>query len=99
MAKIQRIILDVAMLDGTEHTDVAVVVADRMKLSEVARRHKWGGLDTDPDRGMTFLAYAALSRRGLFSGTFDDFVNAAEVVAPQEDAVDVDPTVTAIPAV
>lgn len=95
---IQRIIIDVAMIDGTEHTGVVVTTADRMKLAATARRHKWGTLQDDPDRSITFLAWAALTRRGVFSGTWDDFVNQSETVTSPE-AEDVPPTVTATPAV
>lgn len=95
---IQRIIIDVAMLDGTEHSGVVVTTADRMKLAGVARRQKWGTMQDDPDRSITFLAYAALCRLGQFSGSFDDFVNASETVTAPEVA-DVDPTLTNTPAV
>jgi len=95
---IQRIIVDVAMLDGTEHTGVVITTADRMKLASTARRHKWGSMTDDPDRSITFLAWCALERLGLFSGTWDDFVAQSETVT-SPDAVDVDPTPTATPAI
>lgn len=95
---IQQIIADIKMIDGTEHTGVVIVTADRMKLAETARRHKWGTLQDDPDRSITFLAWHALVRRGQFTGTFADFVDQSETVTAPE-AVDVDPTKTAITAV
>lgn len=88
---IQRIIIDARMLDGTEHTGVIVTTADRMKLAATARRHKWGTLQDDPDRSITFLAWAALSRNGLYPRDFDTFVNESETITAP-DVVDVDPT-------
>lgn len=96
---IQRIILDVAMLDGTEYPDLVITTGDRMRLADTARRHKWGGLsdESDADRSSTFLAYCAMSRLGHFSGTWDDFITNSETVAAQGDPVVVDPTKTATP--
>ena len=94
---IQRIIIDVAMLDGNEYPGLVVTTADRMKLAGVARRQKWGTLQDDPDRSLTFLAYAAMHRLGHFAGSFDDFVNASETVSAPEVA-EVDPTQTSTPA-
>lgn len=93
---IQRIILDVAMLDGTEHEGLVVTTADRMKLANVARRYNWGGLgdQNDADRSTTFLGYAAMSRLGHFQGSWDEFVDASETVS-SHDGGEVDPTVTA----
>lgn len=94
---IQRIIIDVAMLDGAEHTGVVVTTADRMQLAATARRHKWGTLQDDPDRSLTFLAWCALRRLGHFTGSWDDFVNQSETVTAP-DTEDVDPTRPVIPA-
>lgn len=91
---IQRIIADVRMLDGTEHEGVVITTADRMKLAETARRHKWGTLQDDSDRSITFLAWHALVRLGKFAGNFDQFVQQSETVTAPE-AQDVDPTQTA----
>lgn len=97
MSKIQRIIVDVAMLDGTEYPGIKIVTADRMKLAETARRQKWGSMEEDGDRSVIFLAYCAMCRLGHFTGSFNDFVNANEVVAAPE-VEDVDPTQTSTPA-
>ena len=90
---IPRIKLDILMLDGTEHRGVTVVLADRMRLAEHARRNEWGTLETDPDRSIAFLAWAASTRSGLFTGTFSTYINDVETVtAPEELAEPVDPT-------
>lgn len=93
---IQRIILDVAMLDGTEREGIVVTTADRMKLANTARRQKWGGLgdEQDADRSTTFLAYAAMSRLGHFQGSWEEFIDASETIS-SSDGGEVDPTKTA----
>lgn len=89
MTQLQRIVVDVRMLDGNEHSGVVVTTADRMKLAAVARRHKWGTLQDDPDRSITFLAWSALHRLGHYALDFDSFVNDSETVgAPDVEAVD-----------
>ena len=96
---IQRIILDVAMLDGREHLGIVVTTADRMRLAHTARVRKWGDMQTDADRSITFLAWSVLERRGDFPGTFEDFVAQSETVSAPDKVDEVDPTQTATPAV
>lgn len=91
---IQRIILDVLMCDGTEHTGVVITTADRIKGESVGRRQKWGTLEESQQTYSTFWAYAALSRLGQFSGSFDDFIQASETIA-EGGRESVDPTATA----
>ena len=62
---IQRIRLDVAMLDGTEYEDLVVTTRDRMFLGAHAARQKWGNLAEDSDRSLTFLAWQAMKRLGF----------------------------------
>ncbi|ANA87590.1 hypothetical protein PBI_JEANIE_12 [Gordonia phage Jeanie] len=91
---ITRIILDVLMLDGTEHRDIVVTNADRLKGEATGRRQKWGTLQESQQTYTTFWAYAALVRLGRFTGSFDDFINASETI--DEAGTDtVDPTATA----
>ncbi len=96
---IQRIRLDIAMLDGTEHPDVVVTTADRMRLAGHARARNWGDMATDADRSITFLAWSALSRLALFTGTFEDFVQQSETITAPEEAENVDPTEATTPGV
>ncbi|MGB3604239.1 MAG: hypothetical protein WBA38_11900 [Gordonia sp. (in: high G+C Gram-positive bacteria)] len=98
MSTIKRIILNVLMTDGTEHLDVVVTNADRFKGEHIGRRQKWATLEESPQTYMMFWAYAALSRLGRFSGTFDDFVQQSETV-DEAGTEDVDPTGTATPGV
>ena len=97
MAGIQRVIIDVLMIDGTEHRNIVSTLRDQERLSQTARRHKWGNvLETDPGLAIRFMAWAALSRLGRFTGTYDEFLDAAEAIASQEPS-DVDPTAPASP--
>lgn len=90
---IQRIRLDVAMLDGTEYEDLVVTTRDRMFLGAHAARQKWGNLAEDSDRSLTFLAWQAMKRLGHFDGNFEQFVDQSETVSGK-DISTVDPTST-----
>lgn len=94
----QKVTLDVEMLDGTVHEDVQVILADMIRHSEVAQRHNWPSIENDPLRGGAFLGYAAMTRQGLYPKDkgFDEFVN--DVVMVYADFGDaVDPTQTETP--
>lgn len=87
----QKITVDVEMIDGTEHNDIRVILADMMRYSDVAQRHKWQSIEDDPIRGGAFIAYAAMTRLGMYDKTrgFDEFVNeVAMVSADFGDAVE-----------
>ena len=95
---IQRLIVDVLMLDGVEFHDVVITTADRLKYGTTARKHKWGQSHEEPERFATFCAWAALARTGLYAGAWEQFVADSEAVAPQEAPDTVDPTTTATPS-
>ena len=89
----QKITLDVEMLDGTIHKDLRIVLADQIRFGDVRARHKWPSMEDDPIRFGAFLAYAAMCRLGLYDATkgFDEFVD--EVASVAGDFGDeVDPT-------
>lgn len=94
----QRMKLDVEMLDGTIHKDVTVLLCDVIRHSDVSRRHKWGSVQEDSVRAVAFMAYAAMVRTGLYNGDkgFDEFVNEVAWIE-QEDVEAVDPTQAATP--
>ena len=72
---IQKIMLDVEMMDGTVHENIRPILADMIRYSDVAQRHKWRGMEDYPIRGGAFLAYAAMTRTGVYDANkgFDDF--------------------------
>lgn len=87
----QKVLVDVEMMDGTVHEDIRVILADMIRYSDVAQRHKWRSMEDDPIRGGAFLAYAAMTRMGIYDANkgFDDFTNdVAMVSADFGDAVD-----------
>lgn len=93
---VQRIIIDVEMIDGTEHLGIKTVVADQMRFSTARKKHNWPALADDPLFGCTFMAWAALSRLGKYSESWDQFC--ADAAAVSEAGVeDVDPS-TATPS-
>lgn len=72
---IQKILLDVEMMDGTVHENIRPILADMIRYSDVSQRHKWRGMEEDPIRAGAFLAYAAMTRTGAYDANkgFDDF--------------------------
>ena len=80
---LQKILLDVEMIDGTIHENIRVIVPDMIRHSEVAQRHTWPtNIADDPMRGAAFYAYAALTRLGIYPKDkgFDDFVNEVAMI-------------------
>lgn len=79
---IQKIMLDVEMMDGTVHENIRPILADMIRYSDVAQRHKWRGMEDDPIRAGAFLAYAAMTRTGVYEANrgFDDFTNDVAMV-------------------
>lgn len=80
---LQKILLDVEMIDGTIHENIRVIVADMIRHSEVAQRHKWPtNITDDPMRAAAFYAYAAMTRLGTYPKDkgFDDFVNEVAMI-------------------
>lgn len=79
---IQKIMLDVEMMDGTVHENIRPILADMIRYSDVSQRHKWRGMEEDPIRAGAFLAYAAMTRAGVYDAGrgFDDFTNDVAMV-------------------
>lgn len=80
---IQKVLLDIEMIDGTVHENVRAILADMIRYSDVAQRHKWRSMEDDPIRAGAFLAYAAMTRTGLYDANkgFDDFTNDVAMVS------------------
>ena len=79
---IQKIMLDVEMMDGTVHENIRPILADMIRYSDVSQCHKWRGMEDDPIRAGAFLAYAAMTRTGAYDAGrgFDDFTNDVAMV-------------------
>lgn len=79
---IQKIMLDVEMMNGEVHENIRPILADMIKYSDVAQRHKWRGMEDDPIRAGAFLAYSAMTRTGLYDANtgFDQFTQDVAMV-------------------
>lgn len=94
---IQRLTVDILMVDGTEHTGIEIIGADRKRWSETAQRHKWPKQMDDPDLWLMFLCWAALYRLGKYPQGFDAFTNDLSAYEQHEDEADpTDPTTTGV---
>jgi hypothetical protein len=96
---LKRTVAAVELADGTIHTDIRVINPDRLRYGETAQRHKWPSPTVKNEVGTipildyedTFLAWAALTRLGLYSGKWEAFKD-SDCVAVSMETVDVDPT-------
>jgi hypothetical protein len=79
---IQKIMLDVEMMTGEVHENIRPILADMIRYSDVSQRHKWRSMEDDPIRAGAFLAYAAMTRTGLYDAGrgFDEFTNDVAMV-------------------
>ena len=79
-----------------ETAHVTTTTADRIGYSYAAQRNKWptlGSQNMDYELWQTFLMYHAAHRTGVYSGSWEQFVNTdCEVVQPDEQGDPVDPT-------
>lgn len=76
---------NVEMVDGTRHENVQAIVADQVKYSTTARKHKWPSASEDPLTFGYFVAFAAMYRLGLFTEGWEAFQNATADVELIED--------------
>lgn len=90
--------IDVTLANGDKHT-VDVQNPDRVKWDRTAHRHNWPKFSEVPFMGMTFWAWAAMTRTGLYTGTWDQFadVDCIDLTGEDLDAAkaELDPTQTA----
>ena len=88
--------IEVTMRDGQTHT-VDVINPDRVRWDRTAHRHQWPKFSEVPFWGMTFWAYAAMTRLGLYTDTWEQFSDhdCLDVRGEEEhedDAPELDPT-------
>lgn len=84
------------MADGSVHR-VTTTTADRIGYGHAARKNDWptlGSKGMDIELWQTYLIYHALYRTGVYRDSWEQFVNVdAEVVQPDEEGEEVNPTV------
>lgn len=91
----QKLMINVEMIDGTIHENIRVINPDLIRHAEVATRHKWPtNIEDDPVRAQTFLAFAAMQRLGLFdqNSGYETAKNEIAWIDMQEETEPVDPT-------
>lgn len=88
---VNRIVLDVEMMDGTVYEDVKTCLADQALYSRTRKVQKWDGPQDDPITFLNFLAYAALRREGKYEGDYNQFINDCAAVG-DSGSEEVDPT-------
>ena len=72
--------------DDLEPIAVQTINADMVLMETTARKHNWGSMQEAPMKSLTFLAYAALKRRGTVNGeTFEQFEAKALAVTSADD--------------
>jgi hypothetical protein len=87
-----RVVLDEDATEAdvltVQTTNVDLVLAER-----TGRRHKWGPISESPLAYQTFLAWAALRRRGLIADavTFEAFESEAVSISAVDDDDEADP--------
>lgn len=87
----QGMTVDVLMVDGTEHKDVQIILADQVGFSQTRHRHKWPSMEQDQLLAVNFMAFLAMKRQGLFEGNWDAFTEQTALVF-MEDGEEIDPT-------
>lgn len=89
----KQVVLNVEMEDGTLHENLRAKAKDFNRTEEVMRRLKWGSYDESPFRFQSFLAYAVMTRTGLYDATkgFDAFEDDCAMVEMSDDG-EVNPT-------
>lgn len=85
--------ISVKMTDGTTHRDLTPTLKDMVRTEEIGGRLKWGSMNDSPVRYAAFMAYAVMTRTGLYDATkgFDDFQDDCETIIPDEE-FEVNPT-------
>jgi hypothetical protein len=74
--------------------DVTTKTSDYLLFETTAKRHRWGGISDNPALWEAFLGWSALKRVGKFSGTWEEFTKAVDIV--EGVPVTADPTSEAV---
>lgn len=85
MADIRRTLISVEMQDGTRYLDRRVLFADKIRLEKAARNNNWN-ITRDEFTVQAFLAWAALTREGEVSDTYEAFLERVADISFTADA-------------
>nr|DAT72610.1 MAG TPA: hypothetical protein [Caudoviricetes sp.] len=82
----------VEMEDGTIHGPVRILYIDKLKCERAARNNQWD-MQTDEITLSGFLAWAALTRTGVVTMPYEEFIESvADVMTEVLDVNPEDPT-------
>ena len=82
----------VEMEDGTIHGPVRILYIDKLKCERAARNNQWD-MQTDEITLSGFLAWAALTRTGVITMPYEEFLESvADVMTEVLDVNPEDPT-------
>lgn len=97
---IQRVKFAVLMEDGTEYPEVMTNLFDQVAYDRERIRRRWPPMQDNQMTFAAFTAYSAMRRQGMYTGTYDDFLNAVAAVDEHNDDADddVDPYAWTDPA-
>lgn len=76
---------NVELTNGTTHEDVRITYADRLSLEKTMKAQGWNG-EKQPFTTSGFLAWAALSRLGLYEGDYRTFLTAVLDIQLDDEA-------------
>ena len=94
MAKLATPKLEVYLDEDGEPLIVQTINADLVLTETTGRKHGWGSFVDAPIKNQTFMAWAALKRKGLDNGqTFEEFEQTAvSITAADGDQAAASPT-------
>ena len=86
MAKLATPKLEVYLSeDDNEPVIVQTINADLVLTETTGRKHGWGSFTDAPIKNQTFMAWAALKRKGVLNGqTFEEFEQTAVSITAAE---------------
>ena len=81
------------MVDGRV-LETTTAMRDYILFETTAKRQKppWGGMNENPSRWEAFVSWAALRRTGHYPGSFETFLDEADIVEATAPDADVEPT-------
>ena len=83
MAHITVPVVDALMNDGTEHT-VLLNLKARLQWAKTSRARGWDS--QDELTGQVFMVWYCMKQTGAFTGTFEEFEDAAAWMVAHEEA-------------
>jgi hypothetical protein len=68
--------------DGQDPLEIQILNPDLLRWDVTRGKHRWGTMKDSPNLWMTFIAWAAMTRTGLTSQTWETFMAETLEVLP-----------------